>query len=290
MNPSLLRIKPEIHYVEQRTPQWYKLRLGIVTASETKRTYYSISPTARDAAIRRIMDVPAITKKMKETDPLYAELFNLHYTELFERAGFEIPESADRQSYRENMVAERLTGLRQDEDKYVNNAMKWGQVTEMAARNMYQLEKRSMVQDGPFYKHPALAIGASPDGIVTNRITGELGLIEIKALITRNHLYKVMKLKQVPEEFYDQIQTQLWLSGLDWCDFVAYDSRVPNGLKLFIKRVAYNENYVRTHLEPEVRLFLSQVDSDEKFFRMMIREEEERRKNPILIPKIEILL
>lgn len=276
MNPTLPRIKPEVHYIEQRSHEWYKIRLGIVTASETKRTYYDISTTARDAAIRQVMGVSTLSKAIKETSPLYAELLNLHYTELFDRAGFEIPESADRKAYRENMVAERLTGLRQDEDKYVNSAMKWGQVTEMAARNMYQLEKRAMVQDGPFYKHPELAIGASPDGVVINRATGELGLIEIKALITRNHLYEVMKLKQVPERFYDQIQTQLWLSGLDWCDFVAYDSRVPEGLKLFIQRVAYNETYIRTKLEPEVRLFLSQVDSDERYFRMMTRKQNEQ--------------
>lgn len=291
MSPTLLRIKPEIHYVEQRTEAWYKLRLGIITASETKRTYYSTSDAAKATAIRIIMGVKTISEKVK-SDPLYWELFNLYYVDLFNRAGMEIPELVDRRDYRETLVAERLTGMRQDEDKFVNSAMKWGQVTELAARNVYQLDKKVMVQDGPFYKHPDLAIGASPDGVVIDRATGEIGLAEIKALVTKNHLYKVIKLGEVPHEFYDQIQTQLWVSGLDWCDFIAYDSRVPDGLRLFIKRVAFNENYVRTVLEPEVRLFLSQVDKDENYFHMQIRLEQERRKQEtsLLIPQGKIFV
>jgi hypothetical protein len=45
----------------------------------------------------------------------------------------------------------------------------------------------------------------------------------------------------------------------DWCDFVSFDPRMPEGLQLFIKRVPRSNLYI-AELEGEVIQFLAEVD------------------------------
>lgn len=215
---------------EQRSSEWFEQRLGKVTAS-------------------RVADCMAYYK------PTKAEAL----------AGTPLRETDARKRYRQGIVAERLTGQPADPEPYVNYDMKWGIANEAIAKNVYQLTYHQMIEDAPFVQHETLMCGASPDGYVIDKTTGELGLVEIKCLRSANHLYKAIMTQEVPTEHIPQIQMQMWVTGGAWCDFIAFDSRVPDGLKIFVKRVERDDEYI-TMLEKEVRKFLGECDNDFKHF------------------------
>jgi glutaredoxin len=102
--------------------------------------------------------------------------------------------------------------------------------------------------------HPTIAMaGASPDGLV-----GEFGLVEIKCPNTATHIDTLLT-QIVPTKHITQIQWQLSCTQRQWCDYCSFDSRMDEGLQLFIKRVEYDPIYV-AQLEKEVINFLFDVE------------------------------
>ena len=65
------------------------------------------------------------------------------------------------------------------------------------------------------------------------------------------------------KKYYDQMQWQMACTGRKWCDFVSYDPRMPEHLKLLVKRVERNDVYI-AELEREVSQFLAEVDDKVK--------------------------
>ncbi len=264
--------QPIVVDAPQRSDEWFKARLGKVTGSRVADVFYNISDAARNAAIRELLEVSAITAKVKETAD-YQLLNDMDSITLLEKAGFELPESEKRKKYREGTVAERITGLPADPEPYITYDMKWGMVNEDIAITVYQMQERMVVEKAPLLLHPELKCGASPDGFAVDTKTGEKGNVEVKCLRSANHLYHIIKTEEVPEEYMPQIQMQMWINGALWCDFIGFDSRLPTGLKIFVKRVARDDDYITGELEPAVRRFLAECDSDERFFRKKIRED-----------------
>jgi predicted phage-related endonuclease len=72
--------------------------------------------------------------------------------------------------------------------------------------------------------------GASPDGLV-----GDDGLVEIKCPNTATHIQTLLDQK-IPQKYETQMLWQLECTGRKWCDFVSFDPRMPEDLKLFVKR------------------------------------------------------
>jgi hypothetical protein len=56
------------------------------------------------------------------------------------------------------------------------------------------------------------------------------------------------------------MQAQMAVTGRQWCDFVSFDPRLPDGLELLIVRVNRDDKYIDM-MENEVSTFLSEVDS-----------------------------
>lgn len=271
------RKQPLLIEAPQRSDEWHKARLGIVTASRAKDTFIDISDTQKLAAVRTILGISAVTAKVRETTE-FAELWSMDQFALLEKAGIEPTELASRKSYREGIVAERLTGLPADPEPYVTYDMKWGIVNEEIAKTVYQMEHKVIVEDAPLMIHPDYKCGASPDGYATDTKTGELGFVEVKCLRSANHLFKIIEKQEIPEEFYDQVQMQMWIGNRDWCDFIGFDSRLPEGLKIFVQRVPYDDDYVSEKLAPSVIRFLDECDRNEKYFRKLIREGTEKNE------------
>ena len=162
-------------------------------------------------------------------------------------------EAAARANYRAELVAERLTGKRQE--SYSNAAMQWGTETEPLARVWYESEVGVVVQETGFVEHPTIAMsGASPDGLVADS-----GLVEIKCPNTQTHI-ETMLAKRVPPRYTPQIHWQMACTGREWCDFVSFDPRLPEQMQIFIKRVERDEKYIKDTLEPEVIRFLEEVE------------------------------
>lgn len=130
--------------------------------------------------------------------------------------------------------------------------MRFGAEQEPFARIAYEAVTGNVVLQVAFIRHPELAAGASPDGLI-----GLDGQIELKCPNTATHIDAL--LKGMDPGHIPQIQGNLWMSGRAWADFVSYDPRMPERMQLYIQRVPRDDAYIK-RLEAEVRKFLSEVD------------------------------
>jgi putative phage-type endonuclease len=167
-------------------------------------------------------------------------------------------ESAQRKNYRAQLVAERLTGTK--EDGFTSSAMAWGTETEPLARLRYSLKTGNEVEECGFFAHDDLLAGASPDGLI-----GTDGTLEIKCPNSVTHIETLRK-QDVPYQYYWQVMGQLWMTNRSWCDFVSFDPRMPENAQFFTVRVHRDENKIR-ELELEVSSFLESVDLDVAFIK-----------------------
>ena len=159
---------------------------------------------------------------------------------------------ASRETYRADLVVERLTGC--PRDSFTSPAMKWGTETEPYARDAYRMYHLCDVQEIAFVDHPTIVMaGCSPDGII-----GDDGLVELKCPESKTHIDHLLTGK-IPEKYHLQMQWQLACCGRAWCDFASYDPRLPESMRLFIKRIPRDEALI-AELEREVTAFLAEID------------------------------
>lgn len=161
--------------------------------------------------------------------------------------------AAARANYMAELIAERLTG--QPADRFQNDAMRWGTEYEPEARDTYAFIHDVDVVEVGLVAHPAIEMcAASPDGLV-----GTDGLVEIKCPNTATHLDTVLT-KAIPAKYETQMLWQMACTGRDWCDFVSYDPRLPDDLRMFVKRLERNDDRI-AELEDEVSKFLAELDA-----------------------------
>jgi len=166
--------------------------------------------------------------------------------------------SASRENYMAQLICERMTNT--VAESYTNAAMAWGTETEPLARAAYESHADVLVDEVGYVHHPAIKrAGASPDGLV-----GADGLLEIKCPNTATHIETLLS-ETVPTKYITQMQWQMACTGRQWCDFVSFDPRLPDGLQLFVKRVDASTEYITT-LEEEVEKFLYELDN--KIFKL----------------------
>jgi putative phage-type endonuclease len=190
----------------QGTTEWYRCRVGHVTAS-------------------RVADIIARTKTGA---------------------------AASRANYMAELVVGRLIG--NPAESYTNTAMQWGIDTEAEARSVYEFLHHSVMPVG-FVLHPTIEMaGCSPDGLV-----GDDGLLELKCPNSATHIDTLMS-HAVPSKYITQMQFQMAVTGRSWCDFVSYDPRMPDNLRMFVRRVE-RDNAVIEGLENAVRAFLFELDA-----------------------------
>lgn len=256
------RLTPIIVSDPQRSDGWYNARLGNLTASNAEKALSFKKPTVAQMKLAREIyeDNGIDTEYVAEMSDLYPAKFCID-------AGIDIEEAGERIKLRQEIVAERITRMRADVDGFVTNDMKWGVTNEWRAAELYASTHNVKIEEAPLMLHPKLLCGASPDRLVIDLETGELGNAEIKCLRSANHLYKIINDGKMPDDYKAQVQMQMWISGRDWCDFIGYDSRVSDGLKMFVTRVPFDEFYADNVLVPLIEDFLASCDADERVFR-----------------------
>lgn len=171
-------------------------------------------------------------------------------------------EGGKRIAYRSELVIERLTD--NATERFVTAAMQWGTDHEPMARMAYESATGAMVETCGFVHHQAIKMcGGSPDGYV-----GDIGMVEFKCPNTKTHIETIMN---ETCEHLPQIQGLLWITGRQWCDFVSYDPRLPDGLRLSVMRIERDEAYIE-NLAKEVITFLSQVDAQYNYLMAIAKE------------------
>lgn len=159
---------------------------------------------------------------------------------------------ASRANLMADLIVERLT--KQPASTFSNAHMEWGTEQEPHARAAYSARTGELVEEVGFVDHPSVAnSGASPDGLV-----GDDGLVEFKCPATATHLDTLLA-GEVPSKYIPQMQWQMACTGRKWCDFCSYDPRLPEHLRMFVKRVPRDDEYIKT-LETEVTKFLAELD------------------------------
>lgn len=160
---------------------------------------------------------------------------------------------ASRATYMGELIAERLTGV--PAPSYTNASMQWGTDTEPQARAAYEFRTDAAVEEIGFIEHPRVAMsGASPDGLVAND-----GLLELKCPNTSTHIDTLLG-QEAPAKYIAQIQWQMACADRKWCDFVSFDPRMPEPMRLYIKRIVRNDNMI-ADLERDVSEFLRELDA-----------------------------
>lgn len=161
-------------------------------------------------------------------------------------------EAATRRDYRLQLVAERLTGT--PVETYQNDAMRRGQLLEPEARMAYEVQTVGMVAESGFQYHPEIEwCGSSPDGLIDDD-----GMIEVKCPANPAIHLSTIIAGAIPAEHIPQVQGNLWVLERSWCDFISYDPRFPEHLRLCVYRVQRNDAYI-TELQAEVVKFLGEV-------------------------------
>lgn len=161
--------------------------------------------------------------------------------------------SLSRQRYLGELVAERLTGVAAASFKSAD--MEWGNATEADARNAYAFYHNAELHTVDFVDHPSIQMcGASPD-----RLVSDVGLLEIKCPATHTHIATLLG-APIDTDYMIQMQWQMACTGRLWCDFASYDPRLPEDMRLDVRRVARNDEMI-TDLTGHVVKFLNEVAS-----------------------------
>jgi putative phage-type endonuclease len=170
-------------------------------------------------------------------------------------ASIKTGEAAARRDLRVQLVVERLTGQPQ-EDLYINAAMQWGIDHEADAFAAYESHSGNMARRTGFLTHAAHMVGCSLDGDVEDFA----GIVEIKCPKSATH-YGYLKAGEVPANHKPQIVHNLWVTGAEWCDFVSFDPRFPEGRRLFVARVPRVEIEIAAYEKCALK-FLDEVDAE----------------------------
>ena len=164
--------------------------------------------------------------------------------------------SASRANYMAELVAERLTGARGE--TFTNAAMQWGTDNEAEARMAYEFRTDATVEQVGFILHPTIDMaGASPDGLVLTD-----GLVEIKCPNTATHIETLLT-GSIPGKYETQMLWQMACTGRAWCDFASFDPRLPEEMRLFVKRFDRDDKRI-SEMEEQVREFLFELDATVK--------------------------
>lgn len=160
---------------------------------------------------------------------------------------------ASRANLMAELIAMRLTG--EAPESFSSPAMQWGTDKEPDARAAYEFKTDASVELVGFIPHHAILwTGASPDGLV-----GTDGLVEIKCPNTATHIDTLLG-QQVPGKYVTQMMWQMACTNRQWCDFVSFDPRLPEQMRMFMVRVNRDDARI-TELESLVTDFLAEVDA-----------------------------
>ncbi|WP_435658121.1 lambda exonuclease family protein [Brucella pituitosa] len=160
--------------------------------------------------------------------------------------------AASRANYMAELLVERLTGA--SAQGFSSPAMQWGTDNEPDARIAYEFYADVDVEQIAFVDHASIAMtGASPDGLI-----GADGLLEIKCPITATHIDTLLT-GSIPSRYITQMNWQMACTGRQWCDFASFDPRLPEHLRLFVKRHHRVDTEIRS-LEVDVTIFIKELN------------------------------
>jgi putative phage-type endonuclease len=150
---------------------------------------------------------------------------------------------------------------------------RWGNTYEPEARAKYAEQTGYLVNEVGFMVNPEMPFnGGSFDGEVINTPPELLGLKsrfgDMYKVINGLHRIGIIEIKcpydpdkhesnaslsiagiEIKHEYYAQIQNNINVAGVDWCDFISYDPRKKQEYQLVIIRVARDDIFIAGMVE-----------------------------------------
>lgn len=158
-----------------------------------------------------------------------------------------------REDYKAEIILERLTGKVQEH--FVSDAMERGTLLEEHAALQYAMEFGAKVEFSPFVDHPEIPnCGASPD-----RLVGDVGGLEIKCPLERNHLKFIMS-GSIDKEYFWQCMHGMACTQRNWWDLYYYHPDFPPNLQSRRVRIARDSEKIEL-LETEILVFNEEVEA-----------------------------
>lgn len=169
--------------------------------------------------------------------------------------------TAARAKYMRLLAFERLSGVPAHEIH--SRSLAWGSELESYARKAYELESGNLVAQSSFVTHPLYDfIGSSPDGLI-----GADGGLEMKCPHDEA-VHIATWLDGMPDDHIPQVQGNMFVTGRQWWDFVSYDPRQGERLRLYVQRIPRDQTYINA-LERELLQFEAEL-------RQLIKALEEK--------------
>jgi hypothetical protein len=216
--------------MEQRSPEWYAARCGIVTASVVGKLVSTGAPDAGSVGCptcRAKADAPCLSMARSKSPTPIKTFHDPRATKASALPPiYGVADNDTSRGVTASLVAERITGI--VEPTFTSDDMWRGIEHEPYARDIYSGHYQQAVECG-FMRldGDGWQLGASPDGLVADE-----GGIEVKCPRAKGHVSTILA-DAVPPFYIPQIQACLLVTGRKWWDYVSFCA----GLPLFVKRV-----------------------------------------------------
>ena len=157
-----------------------------------------------------------------------------------------------RQTYMMELLGQIAT---KSYDEINAKALEWGKLNEVAARAAYEFETGEIVDQVGFIYNLDRRIGCSPDGLIKGKNKG----LEIKNPFTSKVHIDFLLNDKIKEEYQDQVQFSMLVTGADAWDFCSFHSKFKSGM-LKITTFERDEKIQNMMLE-EIHKFMTDMDS-----------------------------
>ena len=261
--------------IEQRSPEWFSIRLGKFTSSNIYKLFASASKEKKAAAA--LESFRYSDYKITATAPeINYACKKLQFTEEETKQAKKECKEAAKGCLSVTVLSEKVLCfcncldnihifsegaeafilekaaefIFSDKDSiFVNDSMMWGIDNEEAAKQAY-LKRTGFIGLDVGFIEAGSNTGSSPDLLVS--IGGQnIGLAEFKCPNQLNHLKNIINIKTSEDlkkqhlNYWFQCQHQIFCSGRNWCDFVSFHPNLLNGpyagLSLHIVRIDKDE-------------------------------------------------
>lgn len=195
----------EIFDMDQGSEDWFRVRVGIPTASELSTV---LSEGRADGTMPNAM-IDAMVKSGCTAQQLAAAVKAAK--------GKNSNPAAMRSKYLRQLAGEVVTG--ELAESYTNAHMDRGRTMEDEARDLYAFIHDADLQRVGFIKNGQK--GCSPDSLI-----GANGGLEIKTALPHIQIDRLFR-GELPTEHKAQVQGSLWIAEREYWDFVSYWPKLP---------------------------------------------------------------
>lgn len=213
---TLKRLGFDGSLVEQGTPEWFAMRLGMITASRAS----DLIATGGMAPFPE--DVEIVKEGRQNTAVFGGKTYTGTKTEIVSAIRHALPPlpSVARNTYMLELIAEVATGQHKDQGNFKQT--EWGKEFEDTARQIFAFHTGIPVLPVPFvYRDESMRCGCSPDGIAD-----DTSGIEIKCPWTTPVYLEFLLNGVVKPEYIEQSQFSMFVTRADHWHFANYDPRM----------------------------------------------------------------